>query len=166
MKPANIVNCRPLTHVPVSPNDESPITPNHFLIGGSSSTTVPTLLDEKVWCLRKQWRIAQQLSNSFWVQWIKLYLPELTRRTKWHTEQPAIQVGDLVLVCDSNQSRNEWRRGRIVTVFPGPDGRVRNVELQTSDGILRRPVSKCAILDVSNEPEMGSVHGGGNVGAP
>lgn len=160
---ANIVNSRPLTHVPVSPTDESPITPNHFLIGGPSSTTVPIALDEKVWCLRKQWRIAQHLSNCFWSQWIRSYLPELTRRTKWHTEQPAIQIGDLVLVCDSNQSRNEWRRGRIIAVFPGPDGRIRNVEVKTNDGILRRPVSRCAILDVLNEPEIRSVHGGGDV---
>lgn len=163
MEAANIVNSRPLTHVPVSPNDESPITPNHFLISETSSTTVPCPIDEKMWCLRKQWRIAQQLSSSFWSKWVKMYLPDLTRRTKWYKEQPTIRVGDLVLVCDSNQSRNEWRRGRIAKIYPGPDGRVRNAEVKTQDGLLRRPVSKLALLDIKDEPQMGSVHGGGDV---
>lgn len=162
---ANIVNSRPLTHVPVSPSDEEPITPNHFLIGTGCSTTIPSGLDERVWCLRKQWRIAQQLTSRFWSQWVKEYLPELTRRTKWHRERPPISVGDLVLVCDANQSRNEWRRGRVSTLFPGPDGRVRNVEVTTTAGVLRRPVSKLAVLDVSknDEPQTVSVHGGGDV---
>lgn len=163
LEAANIVNSRPLTHVPVSPDDEEPITPNHFLIGGPSVSSLPLNFDFNLVDTRKQWRIAQHLSSCFWRQWIRSYLPELTRRSKWFVEQPALKINDLVLICDSNQTRNQWRRGRVITIFPGPDGRIRNAEVKTSDGIVKRPTSKLAILDINCESRIDSIHGGRDV---
>ena len=34
-------------------------------------------------------------------------------------------------------------------MFPGPDGRVRNVMVKTPDGDYRRPISKIAVLHPS-----------------
>lgn len=165
LEAANIVNSRPLTNVPVSPDDEEPLTPNHFLLGATNSTTSmeseATNLDT-----RKQWRIAQHMANCFWTQWIRSYLPELTRRTKWHVERPMLKIGSLVLICDANMSRSNWRRGRVVRVFPGRDGRVRNAEVKTADGVLKRPTSKLAVLDVKGEfgeCPITSIHGGRDV---
>ncbi|XP_017462993.1 PREDICTED: uncharacterized protein LOC108356391, partial [Rhagoletis zephyria] len=56
----NIINSRPLTELAVTPQDEEPLTPNHFLLGCLNSTQTPNPAEEKV-CLRKQWRIAQNL---------------------------------------------------------------------------------------------------------
>lgn len=77
------------------------------------------------------------------------YLPELTKRTKWHAETVPIKSGDLVLVCDDQLPYNLWRRGRVEKLFAGPDGRIRNVIVKTATGELRRPVSKLAVLDVA-----------------
>lgn len=161
---ANILNARPLTHIPVSPTDLSPITPNHFLLGRTNSTTMTAPEDPKQMCSRKQWRVLQQLNNQFWRKWVNDYLPELTRRTKYHEEVGPITPGCLVLVCDANKSRNQWERGRVVEVIIGTDGRVRTATIQTKGGTMRRPVSKLAILDVDvGEPGEAGTHGARDV---
>ena len=33
----NIVNSRPLTHLPISTHEEEPLTPNHFLLGSPNA---------------------------------------------------------------------------------------------------------------------------------
>ena len=35
--------------------------------------------------------------------------------------------------------------GRITDVFPGADGKVRNVKVKTFKGVYRRPVTKIAV---------------------
>lgn len=45
--------------------------------------------------------------------------------------------------------RNLWIRGRVTQTYPGKDGIIRQADVETSTGILRRrPVCKLAILDV------------------
>ncbi|XP_065365551.1 uncharacterized protein LOC135958583 [Calliphora vicina] len=142
----NIVNSRPLTHLPVSPEDEEPLTPNHFLLGSANTAQTPEGIEiTKPVVLKKQWRIARQLRDHFWKRWIVEYLPTLTRRCE-HTKPVA--PGDLVLICDPAVSRRDWKRGRVVNVFPGSDGVIRRADVQTSSGILKRPVSKLAVLDL------------------
>ncbi|XP_075164204.1 uncharacterized protein LOC142236798 [Haematobia irritans] len=50
----NIVNSRPLTHLPLNPDDPNPITPNHFLIGTTNSTQTPAAFDASLVNLRQQ----------------------------------------------------------------------------------------------------------------
>lgn len=149
LEAANIVNSRPLTHIPVSAAGEEPLTPNHFLLGVPNAvhTSIPT--DEKIWCLRKQWRIASALKNHFWRKWVRDYLPTLTRRTKWFQKSEPLKVGDLVLVCDEDVSRNQWVKGIIEKVILSKDGQVRKAEIKTTGRTILRPASKLAVLDVS-----------------
>lgn len=144
---ANLVNSRPLTHVPVESSESEPLTPNHFLIGTSNATLVSTDAEGSPHCLRKQWRISQQLANCYWKRWVREYLPELTRRTKWFTDVPPISIGALVLIVDDDAPRGVWRRGIVDEVFAGKDGRVRTATVRTSSGVLRRPVTRLALLD-------------------
>ncbi|XP_075151031.1 uncharacterized protein LOC142225140 [Haematobia irritans] len=163
----NIVNSRPLTHLPVTPEESEPITPNHFLIGGPNSTQTPAPFDPRFCSLRKQWRILQNLKNCLWNRWITEYLPELTRRTKWCLPAKPLSEGTLVLICETDQPRSKWKRGRVVKLFLGKDGVARSADVSTANGCLRRPVSKLAVLDVQECGEVnhtGSIHGGGDVG--
>ena len=98
--------------------------------------------------LRKQWRISRQLRDHFWKRWIIEYLPTLTRRSKWCEYTKPLVPGQLVLICDPDVARREWKRGRVDEVFEGPDGVIRRVAVRTNSGILQRPVSKLAALDV------------------
>ncbi|XP_059218365.1 uncharacterized protein LOC131994991 isoform X1 [Stomoxys calcitrans] len=167
----NMVNSRPLTHLPISPDDPEPLTPNHFLLGCTNSTQTPAPFEPRLLCLRKQWRVLQCLKNGMWRQWIREYLPELTRRTKWCLPSQPLEVGCLVFICDVEAPRSHWKRGRVIELHKGKDGVARSADVRTSTGILRRPLSKLAVLDVklgvgigSESSPGGSVHGGGDVG--
>lgn len=162
----NIVNSRPLTHLPVTPDEPEPLTPNHFLLFCSNSTQTPAPFNHKLLSMRKQWRILQNLKNCLWKRWMLEYLPELTRRTKWCRPTQPISTGALVLICETDQARSKWKRGRIHKLFIGKDRVARSAEVNTANGSLRRPVSKLAVLDVEGCGEvdsMGSIHGGGDV---
>ncbi|XP_036344587.1 uncharacterized protein LOC118753817 [Rhagoletis pomonella] len=146
----NIINSRPLTDLPISHEEDEPLTPNHFLLGCVNSTQTPNPVDEKI-CLRKQWRIAQNLKDRLWKRWTTEYLPQLLCRTKWQDKAIPLQANDLVILCDSTLPRSQWVRGHITQVFPAKDGQVRTVEVRTKSGLLRRPVSRLAKLEVGGE---------------
>ena len=52
------VNCRPLTHIPVSVTDPEALTPNHFLLGSSVGNPCAGKFDQGSLCSRKQWQCA------------------------------------------------------------------------------------------------------------
>lgn len=149
MEAANIVNSRPLTHIPVDPEEDDALTPNHFLLGGPNLTTTPDPDDAQSLCSREQWVRSREMSRLFWARWIRDYLPELTRRSRHYPQRAPIQTGDLVIVCDDGQPRSRWMRGRIMETASGTDGLVRSAKVRTSDGEYWRPTTKLAILDVS-----------------
>lgn len=143
-----IVNSRPLTYVPLDTEDQEALTPNHFLMLSSSGVCQPQkeLVDDRRQ-IRSNWRLIQNLLSQFWIRWVKEYLPTITRRTKWFKEPKPVQNGDIVVVVEEG-SRNGWIRGRVVRTLPGKDGRVRQADVETNAGVIRRPVAKIAILDV------------------
>ncbi|XP_055612959.1 uncharacterized protein LOC129759515 [Uranotaenia lowii] len=146
-----IVNSRPLTYLPIEAAEQEALTPNHLLIGSSNGIKQPTVeqVDEKL-ALKNTWHQIQTQADTFWRRWIREYLPDLTRRTKWQSETRPICVGDLVIIVDEAR-RNGWVRGRVNEVIPGQDGRVRKAIVQTHRGLTRQSVSKLAVLDVGGE---------------
>ncbi|XP_021957208.1 uncharacterized protein LOC110853263 [Folsomia candida] len=151
-----ILNKRPLVELSLDPQDPTPLTPNHFLMGwssGSSHKFVPQddtcgEFENADKIGRHNWRTAQRLADEFWKKWVRSYLPTLTRREKWHQPAKPIKVGDLVLIVDDQAKRNTWERVRVEAVYPGKDHKVRVADIRTSKGLYRRPVSKLAVLDV------------------
>ena len=157
----NIVNSRPLTHLPVGPGEDEPLTPNHFLIGYSNApqTPVSTTPDERLCALRKQWRVLKSLRDSYWKRWVNEYLPTLTRRTKWCERTKPIEENDLVYVCDPNLPRKQWCRGIVVDLHYGNDGVARSATVKTATGQMQRPVSKLAVLDLTGEAHRSTGEG-------
>lgn len=146
----NIVNSRPLTHLPISSQEEEPLTPNHFLLGRGNAAPTQSVNspNDKLFSLRKQWRISRSLRDRFWKRWIIEYLPTLTRQVKWCERTTPIKAGDVVLICDPNVPRSQWRRGMVTCVYAGSDGVPRRGNVRTASGELQRAVSKLAVLDV------------------
>lgn len=144
----SIVNSRPLTYMPLEDSNQEVLTPNHFILmssrGVKQTEKSPTIESES---LRSGWRFCQYLVDQFWQRWIHEYLPTLNRRTKWHNEVKPITEGCLVLIVDEDV-RNRWTRGKVLKVIPGKDGIIRQADIQTANGVLRRPVVKLAVLDV------------------
>ncbi|XP_070139042.1 uncharacterized protein [Drosophila bipectinata] len=161
----NIVNSRPLTHLPVSADQEAPLTPNDLLKGAACPPDTPGLNGGliKEGATRKQWRVARMLRDRFWKRWVLEYLPTLTRREKWCRREKPIQRGDIVFVCDPAVPRRDWRKGVVEEAFTGTDGEVRRARVRIMDGDrtrwIMRPASKLAALDLSE----GVLHGGGDV---
>lgn len=117
--------------------------------------------------MRNGWNLCRYVLDQFWYRWIREYLPVLTRRTKWHDETQPIQEGDLVFIV-GEQKRNQWPRGKVLKVIPGKDGRIRQVDVQTVTGVLRRPVAKLAVLNIipaGNPAELEQHYGERNVAA-
>ena len=85
--------------------------------------------------------------DSFWKRWARDVFPTLIPRKRWHTEQRNVRVGDVaVLFDDSRAIRGKWTIYRVIEVYPGPDGRVRNVKVKTAESEYLRPVTKIAVI--------------------
>lgn len=78
-------------------------------------------------------------------------MPDLIERRKWLKDRSNIQVGDVVLVVDSQAPRGEWIYGRIIEVYTGKDGVVRSTKVRTSKGDYVRPTCKLCLLETVEE---------------
>ncbi|XP_046867757.1 uncharacterized protein LOC124460609 [Drosophila willistoni] len=116
----NIVNSRPLTHMPISVDQEAPLTPNDLLKGTSNIPDTPADSEElpKPCETRKQWRMARLLRDRFWKRWVHEYLPTLVRREKWCARTQPIRKDDVVYICDP-ATRS---KGIVEEVYTGADG--------------------------------------------
>ncbi|XP_055619209.1 uncharacterized protein LOC129764293 [Toxorhynchites rutilus septentrionalis] len=112
----NVINSRPLTYVPIEDPEAPVLTPNHFLLGSSSGLKPATTFDDSAVVLRRSWCISQVETNIFWKRWVRDYLPDLTKRTKWFDEVKPIEVNDIVVVVDPGLPRNCWPKGRVISV--------------------------------------------------
>jgi hypothetical protein len=132
---AAMQNARPLTQLSVDPSDEEPLTPNHFLFGGSRSY-VPLALSElqHLRLSSKQFRQSQQILDYLWSRWTKELSPELIQREKWFVHKDSLSIGDLVLVHDPNNIRGQWPVGRVVEIMKSADNVPRVVKLALSKG--------------------------------
>ncbi|XP_058826511.1 uncharacterized protein LOC131686262 [Topomyia yanbarensis] len=145
----NTVNSRPLTNIPID-GDLSPVlTPNHFLLQSSNGLKPFVSFDDSSRALKNNYEFSQILANNFWKQWLRDYLPTITRRSKWFAATKPIEVNDIVIVADPKLPRNSWPKGRVIATKSAMDGQVRSATIQTpSGGIYERPAVNLAVLDV------------------
>ena len=144
-----LINSRPLCYQSADPKDDTPLTPNHFLHGQAGGQCIPEAVDNTPFHPRKRWRRLQELVRHFWKRWMREWLPSLSTRSKWTTKQRDFKVGDVVVVIASDNPRGKWPLGRIVETFPGPDGRVRVVNVSIGKTIIKRPVSKISHMNIN-----------------
>lgn len=143
----NLVNSRPLVDTPLRHPDDVPLTPNHFLLGSAAEVPTPAGLDQI--SLRGQWDIRQQAVNAFWRQFLTHYVPTVClRRGKWNKDVRQVEHGDIVVFGDPKADRGTWVMGRVLETYTGPDQIVRSAKVKTATGILHRPASRLAVLDV------------------
>jgi len=87
-----LINSQPLTYQSASPEDYSPLTPNHFLHGQVGGKFAPGT-DEEIGCNpRKQWRRIQELNSHFWRRWMKEWIPSLSARKKWFQQKRILKL--------------------------------------------------------------------------
>lgn len=138
-----LVNRRPLTEIPVDPEEEECLTPNHFLLGSSNGSKPESTIAE--WQPRKALADWERIVGHFWERFRTEYLPTISARSKWRTKVEPLKVGDVVFLCDDDH-RSGWQRGRVVEALMDKEsGQVRQVVVETADGRrYRRGVTKVA----------------------
>ena len=142
-----VLNSRPLTHNSPDPEDFSPLTPNHFLLGRAEHNIPPDRFEDKEIDSRRRWRQSQVVADRINKRWLREYLPNLTLRQQWMRDVKSVGIGDLVLIVDEDAPRKHWEMARITDTFQGDDGRIRAVKVKTARTVLTRPVSKLAVLE-------------------
>jgi len=145
------LNSRPMMPMSSDPSDYAALTPAHFLIGDSLNSIPQEELTTRKDHHLTRWQKSQQIFQHFWTRFHSEYLQVLQSRPKWLQNQPNVEPGVLVLVKESDAafSSHKWNLARVTQVFPGTDGRVRVVEVQSPNGSLyRRPIVKIAPLPI------------------
>lgn len=57
-----------------------------------------------------------------------------------------MKVDDFIIVSDLKAVQGKWNIGKIVEVFQGNDGLVRNVKVRTAMGTYSRPINKICVI--------------------
>ena len=142
-----VLNGRALTANSDDPNDLQPLTPAHFLMQRKTICLPPGIFEKADQYHRRKWRQVQFLADLFWKRWLREYLPTLQARGKWRKVLPNLKPKALVLLVDDNVPRGCWKLGRVLEVFPGPDGLVRTAKVKTKDSVFIRPIQKLCLLE-------------------
>ena len=143
------MNSRPLTPLSGLPDDLEILTPGHFLVGGSL-THIPEPSATQCLDHLTHWRLVQGMFHHFWERWAREYLHTLQQRLKWTRKTTNLKEGDMVFILDSTLMRqHRWPLGTVTSVHPGADGFVRTATIRTASGIYDRPITKLALLPIS-----------------
>ncbi len=146
-----LLNSRPLISLEeVEMEDELMLTPGHFLIQRPLKAP-PTALPSqaKISSLRR-WQLTKRLAKDLEKEWKGCYINSLQSRSRWRKESVNPSVGDLVFIKDDTLMRNSrWPLGKIVKLHPGPDKKVRTVDVQHMRKTNRRATSMLVPLDIT-----------------
>ena len=128
-----MLNSRPHTPVADYPDNEEPLTPNHFLLQRLYANLPPGVSHDSSYQLtQKSWKETQNLVNHIWKRLLTEHTPTLHHRFKWNQQLSPITVGELVWVLRDFTPRRIWPIGRVEAVFPGRDGQTRVCSVKTA----------------------------------
>lgn len=145
-----VLNSRPLFTQSSNPADPEVLTPGHFLIC-RPLVAVPQPSSEGVAPGRlSRWQYLQYLRDQFWKVWKRDYLLSLQPRGKNRKVIANIQPGMVIILEDRDSPPQSWKLGRVIQVYPGPDGLVRTADIKVGNSILKRPVCKLSVLPIED----------------
>jgi hypothetical protein len=111
------------------------LTPNHFLFGNLGGAVCSENVDPA-------------LVDHFWTQFIREYLPLLSKRKRWQEFVKDLEVGELVLQIDPNVPRGQWKLAIVEEVYPSDsDNKIWRCRIKTSDGTYDRPITQLVSLE-------------------
>ncbi|GBO33347.1 hypothetical protein AVEN_181333-1, partial [Araneus ventricosus] len=144
-----VINSRPLTYVSEDVDDVSPLTPEMFLreIPESGVADIDTVDKEK---LSKRAKYLQKIREQLRARFRIEYLGQLRQQSIKNYENKPIEVGEIVLLEDSNKKRTHWNLARVLKLIPGRDGNIRLVLVKTQNSEFLRPVQRLYRLEIEN----------------
>jgi len=75
-------------------------------------------------------------------------LNSLQQHSKWHSKQPDLQLGILVLLCEDNLPPMFWKLATISETFSDADGHIRVATVETCPGQFKQQIHKLVALPV------------------
>ena len=134
---ADLLNSRPIGIISRSdPTQPTAITPNHLLLGRSTSEVVIGSFDNDR-NPNKRLAFLQSIVEDWWKSWYQRVLPSLVPNYKWLQRHRNVQPGDVCLIRYKSELKGTYRLGRVKSVKLGDDGAVRTVKL-----IYKNPTEK------------------------
>ena len=146
-----ILNSRPLTPMSDDPTDLRTLTPGHFLTGRPLVAKPERNFQDYKESSLRNWDKLQKKQQQFWSLWYQDYLQTLQTRPLKFRQKFEFNIGDMVLVKDSNLPPLKWLMGRIVQLYPGKDKVVRNVKILTTKGEKDRHVKYLCLLPMEQQ---------------
>ena len=142
---ATSINSRPLSISRVSSESEQSdqllaLTPNHLLLGRSSSEPFTVEFDEND-KFSKRMSYVQTIHDQWWNIWMRDVLPTLVPCKRWKKPQYNLQIGDIVMVTFPGNITNDYRIAMVTNVFPDEKKLVRTVEISYRRRNKREPPS-------------------------
>ena len=150
-----ILNSRPLVSLDSAPVDGAQVlTPAHFLIGRSIKA-LPDQPDNRpnIKALRR-WNLCTRLTHDIWDRWSQHYLHQLQQHHQWLHPKRSVQVGDVVLLKDTELFLYSGPLAVVKQMHPRTDGMVRVVTLRTSKGCYKRSVTRLVPLLQEDSQEL------------
>ena len=135
MSAANAMNERPLTVRVYDDHTFHPLTVNQLLLG-RTTTTIASQDYQAAGSPLERLQYREEVETVWWSQFSSQVLPTLVPFTKWKTQYPNRQVGDIVLIHYPGLKKAEYRLAKVSKVMPDDKGCVRTME------VLMRPRDK------------------------
>ncbi|XP_048576716.1 uncharacterized protein LOC116603307 [Nematostella vectensis] len=148
---AAIVNARPISALPMDADQPQPLSPAMLLSMKERPTGPPPgrFLPTDIYA-RRRWRCVQYLAEQVWSRWRREYLQNLQPREKWNGTTESLRAGDIILLRDETEHRNDWPLGRVTEAVKSEDGRVRKAKVEVvRDRVKRtylRPIKELILL--------------------
>lgn len=146
------LNSRPLCPTTSDPSDNSALTPGHFLTGDALLAPPDNSSKFSEINVVTRWQLVQKLRDDFWNRWQREYVIRLQQRPKWAERSVNVKRDDLVIILEDNLPPTQWILGRILETHPGSDGLVRAVTIKCKNSVVKRPITKIALLPLSHIP--------------
>ena len=142
----SIINSRPLTDVPLEPNEISSLTPNHLLRVNHEVALSPFQTGEDDCYSRQRFCVVQFTADEFWKRWIVEYPRTILTRSKWHEKKRNFLPDDVVLLLDTPSLWGQWLLGKVIKTFLDRHDNVRTVLVKTTNGSLKKPSRKLCLV--------------------
>ncbi|XP_055932015.1 uncharacterized protein LOC129962291 [Argiope bruennichi] len=152
-----VVNSRPLTYISEDPNDLILLTPSLFLNGKSSYDTIDLDLSEFS-KFQKRIRYRRKLIHDFRSRFRKEYLGQLRQKRPGKSGHD-FKVGEVVMIEEPSKKRVYWPLGKVISLLPGRDGKVRTLKLKFKNSELIRPIQRVYPLEVPFINEIVKIDG-------
>ena len=152
----SFVNMRPLTYQSNDARDQ-PLTPSQLLWGRGLSIMPPLLQPDtedstaETKELKHQYFLLSNALGRFRKRWSTEYLTSLPEKHINHCAENSmhhLKPGSLVMVSHDNMHRYEWLLGKVVRVFPDPQGVIRTAEVEEGGRVSLHSVSFLVPLEL------------------